>query len=103
MALSNQDRALFAGANLVAEAKSELDGKFQIVRGHVADAASAWAGSGSTQFQQTMLRWDDSVRKVTNALVDFEANLRKSQQDFDETDDAQRQSFAHLDPSRLGA
>lgn len=102
MALTSQDRALITGANLVNEAKSDLDGRFGTVRNQVANAASSWHGGGHTAFQQTMTSWDNSVRKVTSALDEFENSLRQTQADFDETDSAQSQTFTKLNTANLG-
>lgn len=102
MALTSQDRALITGANLVSDAKSDLDGRFSTVRAQVASAAAAWAGGGSQAFQQAMTSWDTSVRKVNEALTEFETSLRRTQSDFDETDAAQSDQFHKLNVANLG-
>lgn len=102
MALTSQDRALITGAQLVSDAKTDLDGRFGTVRTQVATAAASWQGGGSNSFQQTMSSWDHSVRKVTAALDEFEQSLRSTQTDFDETDASQEQAFSKLNTANLG-
>lgn len=47
-----------------------------------------------------MVRWNEDTRKVNNALIQFEENLRRTQQDYDATDQDQEAIFNKL-ASRL--
>lgn len=90
---SRADQALTRGATFVQSAKGDLDGQLGALRGQLQGIVSSWQGSGSTAFQTTMTRWDESARKIISALDEFEANLRSSDQTYTSADDQQAQVF----------
>ncbi len=99
--MNKEDGALERGAGLVAAARGELDQELGALRGKLAGIGAQWQGGGSAAFQGTMTRWDESARKITSALDEFEANLRGSEQTYNATDEAQQATFTNFD-SRIG-
>jgi WXG100 family type VII secretion target len=99
--VSKQDQALTRGAQMVSEARSELDSQLGVLRGKLAGIGSQWRGAGSTAFQGVMTRWDENTRRITVALNDFEANLRSSEQTYNASDEQQSSSFTNLQ-GRMG-
>lgn len=99
--MNKEDGALERGAGLVAAARGELDQELGALRGKLASIGSQWQGGGSAAFQNTMVRWDESAKKITSALDEFETNLRGSEQTYNATDEAQQSTFTNFD-SRLG-
>lgn len=99
--VSKQDQALVRGAQMVVDAKSDLDGQLSSLRGKLGSIGSQWVGSGSAAFQQVMSRWDEDSRRLLTALDEFEANLRSSESTYNVADETQSQSFMNFQ-SRLG-
>jgi len=99
--VSKQDQALTRGAQLVSDARGELDQQLSALRRKLAGLGAQWAGAGSTAFHQVMHRWDEDTRRIITALNDFEANLRSSEQTYNASDQAQASSFSRLQ-GRLG-
>jgi WXG100 family type VII secretion target len=98
---SRQDQALDRGARLVGDARAELEQQLSSLRGKLAGIGSQWVGSGSTAFQQLMVRWDDDARRIVSALNGFEANLRSSEATYSSSDEAQSSAYSRL-AGRLG-
>ena len=48
-----------------------------------------------------MTAWNEDARKVTNALVQLEDSLRRTQQEYDTTDEDQNLTFTKV-TQRLG-
>ena len=99
--VSKQDQAITRGAQMVSDARSELDGQLGTLRGKLAGIGAQWKGAGSSSFQGVMTRWDENTKRITGALNDFEANLRSSEQTYNTSDEAQSSSFTNLG-GRLG-
>ncbi|MGH8867349.1 MAG: WXG100 family type VII secretion target [Actinomycetes bacterium] len=94
--MSKQDQALTRGAQLVSEARSELDQQMSALRGKLAGVGAQWVGAGSAAFQQVMTRWDEDTRRIVTALNDFETNLRSSEATYTSSDDQQAQAFSRF-------
>lgn len=99
--VSKQDQALVRGAQLVTDAKGELEGQLSGLRGKLSSIGSQWVGAGSAAFQQVMTRWDEDTRRILTALSEFEANLRSSESTYNTTDESQSSTFNQF-TSRLG-
>ena len=92
--VTKQDQSLNRGAQMVSSAKGDLDQQLTALRGKLSSIGAQWRGSGSSAFQQTMQRWDESARKITSALDEFEANLKSSEQTYDASDARNAGRFA---------
>lgn len=99
--VTKQDNALTRGAQLTAAARGDLEQQLSALRGKLAGIGAQWRGAGSTAFQATMARWDEDARRITQALNDFEANLRSSEQAYTASDETQSATYAKLS-GRLG-
>ena len=99
--ISKQDQALSRAAQLVAEARQDLDQQCGALRGKLQGIGSQWVGAGATAFAQVMERWDTDTRKVVTALDDFEQNLKASESTYTAVDSSQQSTFQRLS-SRLG-
>ena len=99
--VTKQDQSLNRGAQMVASAKGDLDQQLTALRGKLSGIGAQWRGAGSSAFQQTMQRWDESARKITSALDEFEANLKSSEQTYNASDEQQSSTFSKLS-GRLG-
>ena len=98
--VSAAEGAILKGANTVATTRQELDGRIKQVESQILAIGSNWQGSAAVAFQALMVRWNEDTRKVNNALIQFEENLRRTQQDYDATDQDQAAIFNKL-ASRL--
>ena len=90
------DGAILKGADTVAETRENLKNLIKTVETQMLAIGSGWEGSASTAFQGLMQRWNAESSKVTNALVEFEDNLRSSQRDYDTTDQAQVDAISKI-------
>ncbi len=99
--MSKQDQALTRAAQMVQSARGDLDQQLSGLRGKLSGIGAQWQGSGSAAFQQVMVRWDESARKITSALNEFEANLQTSEQTYNAADEAQSATYSKLS-GRLG-
>lgn len=92
--MSKQDQALTRGAQLVSEARGELDQQMSALRGKLTGIGSQWVGAGSAAFQQVMTRWDEDTRRIVSALNEFEQSLRSAEATYTASDEQQAQAFA---------
>jgi WXG100 family type VII secretion target len=99
--ISKQDQSLSRAAQLVAEARQDLDQQCGALRGKLAGIGAQWVGAGASAFSQVMERWDTDTRKVITALDDFENNLKASESTYTAEDASQQATFTRLS-SRLG-
>ena len=99
--ISKQDQALTRGAQLVAEARQDLDAQMGGLRGKLSGIGAQWTGVGASAFTQMMQRWDEDTRKVIQALDTFESNLKSSEASYVAADEEQQAAFNRLS-SRLG-
>lgn len=99
--MSKQDQALTRAAQMVQSARGDLDQQLGSLRGKLSGIGAQWQGAGSAAFQQVMARWDESARKITSALNEFEANLQASEQTYNAADEQQSATYAKLS-GRLG-
>ncbi|MFP5336494.1 MAG: WXG100 family type VII secretion target [Actinomycetes bacterium] len=99
--VSKQDQALTRGAQMVAEARSDLEQQLSALRGKLSGIGAQWRGQGSTAFQTVMTRWDENSRRIVAALNDFEANLRSSEQTYNTSDEQQASTFTNV-AGRMG-
>lgn len=99
--ISKQDQALNRGAQMVAQARADLDRELSGLRGQLAGIGSQWRGSGAVAFQGVMTRWDDNTRKIVGALDSFEANLKSSETTYNTNDADQASTYSRLS-GRLG-
>jgi uncharacterized protein YukE len=92
---------LSAAALMVAEAKRDLDRLDLEFAQHVAQARSAWVGTGSTAFQNLGAAWSERQHTIVSALDRFEAALRATERENTSTDEAQSAAFSRTQ-RRLG-
>ena len=93
--------ALSAAAELVAEARSDLERLDRELVGHVDAARTAWSGRGGAAFTALGLAWSEKQRVIVGALHGFEAALRSTEKDNLGTDDQQSAAFGRHQ-QRLG-
>lgn len=98
---SAAEGAILKGADTVASTRDDLTGRIKTVEGQMLSIGSNWQGPAAVAFQRLMAQWNQDANKVTQALVDFEEQLRASQRDYDTTDQDQQSTFTSL-ASRLG-
>lgn len=99
--ISKQDQALSRAANLVADARQELNGQLQQLGGKLQGIGAQWKGSGAAAFGNVMERWNAAAKKIIQSLETFEDNLKKSESTYTAADDAQSAAFSKLS-GRLG-
>jgi len=99
--VSAADGALKQGADVVARARTELQGELSSLEGKLAGIGAHWQGQGAVAFNQLMVRWRDDASKIVAALNEFEQNLLQSQSSYTASDDAQQAVFSRLS-GRLG-
>lgn len=99
--ISKQDQALTRGAQLVAEARQELDSQLKGLNGKLQNIAGQWAGAGAASFTQAMQKWDTAARGIVSALDGFEANLKSAESTYTAADDEQQAAFSRIS-GRLG-
>lgn len=100
--LSAAEGAILKGADTVAATRNDLDGKIKTLEGQIQGIGANWEGPAAVAFHALMQRWHQDTKKMTDALVDFEQNLRGAQADLDANEDEQQGTFSAL-MSRLGA
>ena len=86
--------AILRGADTVAGTRQDLDFRIKTIEGQM-------IAMGAVSFQQLMTAWNEDARKVTNALVQLEDSLRRTQQEYDTTDEDQNLTFTKV-TQRLG-
>lgn len=95
------DGALKAGAQAVAQSRSELQQQLKVLEGQLSGIGSAWQGQGAVAFTTLMTRWRENANQIISALNEFEGNLNSSQSTYTAADDAQSSAMNRL-TSRLG-
>lgn len=95
------DGALKAGAQAVAQSRSELQQQLKVLEGQLSGIGSAWQGQGAVAFTTLMTRWRENANQIINALNEFESNLNSSQSTYTAADDQQSSAMNRL-TSRLG-
>lgn len=90
--VSAADGALQQGATIVNSSKANIVSELNSIQSKLSGIGAAWTGSGSAAFQQTFAAWQEKSRKITNALDQFEQNLRDSQSTYTQSDDASAQA-----------
>ena len=90
--VSAADGALQRGASIVNSSKTDIIGELNSIQSQLSSIGGSWTGAGATAFQQTFQAWQDKSRKITNALEQFEQNLRDSQSAYSQTDDTSAQA-----------
>ncbi|BDZ39579.1 WXG100 family type VII secretion target [Microbacterium suwonense] len=99
--VSAADGALQRGASIVNQSKIDIVTELNTIQNQLSGIGAAWTGSGATAFQQTFQAWQDKSRRITNALDQFEQNLRDSQSTYTATDDTSAHSHTNF-MGRLG-
>ncbi|MGQ0631839.1 MAG: WXG100 family type VII secretion target [Sporichthyaceae bacterium] len=99
--ISKQDQALTRGAQMVAEAKQDLDAQLKALGGKLANIGGQWTGVGATSFNSAMQKWNEQARTIINALDTFEASLKSAENTYTNVDSEQQAAFAKLS-GRLG-
>jgi len=99
--VTKQDQALVRGAQMVAEARNDLEQQLSALRGKLSGIGAQWRGQGAAAFTTVMTRWDDNARRITGALNDYEANMRSSAHTYTASDEQQASTFTSY-ASRLG-
>lgn len=95
------DGALKAGAQAVAQSRSELQQQLKVLEGQLSGIGGAWQGQGAVAFTTLMTRWRENANQIINALNEFESNLHSSQSTYTAADDAQSSAMSRL-TGRLG-
>ena len=99
--VSRQDQALTRGAQMVVEAKGDLEGQLRSLEGRLQGIGGQWRGSGASAFTSVMVRWNESARRLTGALEGFEANLRASESTYTASDEQESSTYSGLS-GRMG-
>ncbi len=74
--LSAADSRLLKGADTVAATRHDLDGRIKSIEGLIQGIDADWAGPRAVAFHALVQRWHQDTTKLTDALADFEQNLR---------------------------
>ncbi|SJN46146.1 hypothetical protein FM104_14610 [Microbacterium esteraromaticum] len=88
--VSAADGALQRGASIVSQSKTEIVTELNSISNQLSGIGAAWTGAGATSFQQTFQAWAEKSKRITNALNEFEQNLRDSQTTYTATDDTSK-------------
>lgn len=88
--ISAADGALQRGASIVNQSKGEIVSELKSIANQLSGIGAAWTGAGASAFQQTFQAWAEKSTRITNALDEFEQNLRDSQTTYTATDDASK-------------
>lgn len=94
--LSAAEGAILRGADTVSSTREELRGRLKTLEGQIAAMGKGWDGPAAAAFHTLMGVWTASSRQVTDALEDFEANLRGSQQKYEATDSAEADVYTSI-------
>lgn len=93
--------ALKQGAELVRQAKADLDAKLKALRSTVDGIGAGWTGAGRQAFDTLMLTWGDETAKLTGSLTKFEESLLGTDQALSANEDETSANFAKF-TGRLG-
>ncbi|GAB2512903.1 hypothetical protein GCM10027064_08380 [Microbacterium petrolearium] len=99
--VSAADGAIERGAQIVAQAKIQLNTDITQLEGKLAGIGASWQGSAATAFTSLMQAWRAQAKKITDNLDAFEANLKSSQVGYTTSDDTSASAMSNLQ-SRLG-
>lgn len=99
--ITAQEGALKRGADLVLEARADLDKQCVLLREALKALIGQWAGAGAGAFHQVLEQWDAAALCVISELNDFDRNLRQSEANYRSEDEAHAASMTRLQ-GRLG-
>jgi len=101
--ISAEEGALRRGQQAVNEAKLGIDNHTKKVRGEIEQLRGYWSGAAAMSFTQLMTRWDEETRKLNEVLVTLEQNLRSTETDQAQTEQAHQEAIANLGSMMGGA
>lgn len=101
--ISAEEGALKRGQQAVNEAKVGIDNHTKKVRGEISQLSGYWSGAAAASFTQLMARWDEETQKLNNVLVTLEENLRSTEIDQAQTEQAHQDAIANLGSMMGGA
>jgi len=101
--ISAEEGALRRGQQAVNEAKAGIDSHTKKVRGEIEQLRGYWSGAAAASFTQLMTRWDEETRKLNEVLVTLEQNLRSTEQDQAQTEQAHQEAISNLGAMMGGA
>ncbi|MDF9717354.1 WXG100 family type VII secretion target [Nocardioides sp. ChNu-153] len=88
-------------AQMVADAKVEIDQKCRTLEGQIQGIGARWGGQGAAAFHRLHVAWQEKQRTINDALNDFERSLLDTERDTTSTDSSQADTFSSSF-SRLG-
>lgn len=82
---------LHTAANDVRSTRAEVDGQLKTLHGEVDNLAVAWKGQAGAGFQQLMVRWNEDVAKLLQAMDNIADLLDKTANTHQANDEQQNQ------------
>lgn len=99
--VSAQQGALQRGAQLIDEARRDLDKQCNDLRHAIEGIRDSWTGAGAGAFRQVLEHWDVAARSAINELDKLESNLVRAEAGYRNVDEAQAARMTRLQ-GRLG-
>lgn len=83
-----------ATAGRVDDTNDQVQSELNRLRGVVDSVRGSWAGQAQVSFDALMNRWNDSARKLQEALDSISTNIRANARTFDNTETDNAQAFS---------
>ena len=84
---------LHTAANDVRSTRTDVDGQLKSLHGSVEELGAAWKGQAAAGFQRLMVKWNEDVSKLLQAMDDIADLLDKSGNVHQANDEQQDQMF----------
>lgn len=84
--IGKSEGAVLAAAADVGQTRSRLEGDLVQLRARLDQLAGQWEGRGHRAFRDAVEAWQAAADRVVRSLDDFEAQLRATEDTYDETE-----------------
>ena len=91
---------LDALAKHIGDISDQIQGQARTVKGAADGVASAWGGNAATAFQNLMMRMDEDVRKLDQALQSIQEQIASTSDVYRRNEEEQESSVSGI-ASRL--
>lgn len=91
---------LDALAKHIGDISDQIQGQARTVKGAAEGVAAGWSGNAATAFQNLMVRMDEDVRKLDQALQAIQEQIASTSQVYARNEEEQESSVSNI-ASRL--
>lgn len=93
-AFRTESEVMVATAGKVDQTNDEVQSELNRLRGVVDSVRGNWSGQAQVSFDNLMNRWNDSARRIQEALTSISENTRHNARAFENTEADNAQAFS---------